>query len=85
MARRVEYEIPAGLKEARQRFDEWRGSRSGRRPIPEVLWYHESGPVAKSASVPQPSLIELIDLTTPAGWLDGLTKNKSALGRNHLN
>jgi hypothetical protein len=34
----VPYEIPAGLKEAQQRFEEWRGSHSGRRPIPEPLW-----------------------------------------------
>lgn len=89
MAKRVEYEIPAGLKEAQQRFDEWRGSHSGRRPIPEVLWslaaelaaqhgvfrtakvlrldYNKlkrqiqaAAPVAKSASVPQPSFVELI-------------------------
>ena len=38
MAKRVEYEIPAGLKEAAQRFDEWRGAQSERRPIPEALW-----------------------------------------------
>ena len=38
MANRGEYEIPAGLKEAQQRFDEWRGSHSGRQPIPEALW-----------------------------------------------
>jgi hypothetical protein len=34
----MEYEIPGGLKEAKQRFDEWRGSHSGRQPIPEALW-----------------------------------------------
>ena len=38
MAKRVEYEIPAGLKEAQQRFEEWRSSHSGRQPIPEELW-----------------------------------------------
>jgi len=38
MAKRVEYEIPAGLKEAQQRFAEWRGAQSGRRPIPGALW-----------------------------------------------
>jgi hypothetical protein len=38
MSRRAQYEIPAGLKEARERFAEWRSSHSGRRPIPEPLW-----------------------------------------------
>jgi hypothetical protein len=35
---RVQYEIPAGLKEAQERFDEWRSLQSGRRPLPESLW-----------------------------------------------
>ena len=34
----AQYEIPAGLKEALQRFAEWRSSHSGRRPFPEPLW-----------------------------------------------
>ena len=38
MTKRGEYEIPVGLKEAQQRFAEWRGTRSGRRPIPQGLW-----------------------------------------------
>ncbi len=38
MAKRVVYEIPARLKAAEQRFAEWRGAQSGRRPIPEALW-----------------------------------------------
>ena len=38
MSRRAAYEIPAGLKDAQQRFEEWRSSHSGRRPIPEALW-----------------------------------------------
>jgi hypothetical protein len=38
MGSRVQYEIPAKLKEARERFDQWRSSHSGRRPIPESLW-----------------------------------------------
>src|SRR5512140_2014550 len=38
MSRRVQYEIPATLKDAQQRFEEWRSSHSGRRPIPEPLW-----------------------------------------------
>jgi hypothetical protein len=35
---RLQYEIPAGLKEAQERFDEWRSLQSGRRPLPESLW-----------------------------------------------
>ncbi|HEX3822668.1 MAG TPA: hypothetical protein VHW45_20220 [Candidatus Sulfotelmatobacter sp.] len=38
MGARAEYEIPAGLKEARERFEQWRSSQTGRRPIPESLW-----------------------------------------------
>ena len=38
MSRRAQYEILAGLKEAQERFSEWRSSHSGRRPIPEPLW-----------------------------------------------
>jgi len=37
MAKRVEYEIPAGLKEAQQRLIEWRSSHSGRLSIPAFL------------------------------------------------
>ena len=38
MSGRVKYEIPATLKEAQDRFEQWRGSQTGRRPIPEPLW-----------------------------------------------
>jgi hypothetical protein len=38
MSRRAQYEIPAELKDAQQRFEEWRTSHSGRQPIPEPLW-----------------------------------------------
>ena len=38
MGKRAEYEIPAGLQEAQERFTEWRSSHTGRRPIPEALW-----------------------------------------------
>ena len=38
MSRRAAYEIPAGLKDAKRCFEEWRSSHSGRRPIPEALW-----------------------------------------------
>jgi hypothetical protein len=38
MSRRAQYDIPAELKDAQQRFEEWRTSHSGRRPIPEPLW-----------------------------------------------
>jgi hypothetical protein len=35
---RAQYEIPVDLKEAQERFDQWRSSQSGRRAIPESLW-----------------------------------------------
>jgi len=38
MAKRAEFEVPAGLQELAQQFEEWRSSHSGRRPIPEALW-----------------------------------------------
>jgi hypothetical protein len=38
MSKRKPYEIPVGLKEAEERFAQWRSSQSGRRPIPEALW-----------------------------------------------
>ena len=38
MGARAQYEIPAVLKEARERFEQWRSSQTGRRPIPESLW-----------------------------------------------
>lgn len=38
MGGRAQYEIPAGLKEAREHFEQWRSSQTGRRPIPESLW-----------------------------------------------
>lgn len=38
MGVRAQYEIPAGLKEAQERFEQWRSSQTGRRPIPESLW-----------------------------------------------
>ena len=38
MGKRAHYEMPAALKEAQQRFEEWRSSQPGRRPIPESLW-----------------------------------------------
>jgi len=38
MGRRAQYEMPAALREAQQRFEEWRSSQPGRRPIPESLW-----------------------------------------------
>jgi hypothetical protein len=36
--KREQYEIPAGLKEAQERFAEWRGSHVGRKAIPAALW-----------------------------------------------
>ena len=38
MGARTQYEIPAKLKEAQERFEQWRSSHAGRRPIPESLW-----------------------------------------------
>ena len=38
MAKRAEFEIPAGLQELARQFEQWRSSHSGRRPIPEALW-----------------------------------------------
>ena len=38
MAKRAEFEVPAGLQELARQFEEWRSSHSGRRPIPEALW-----------------------------------------------
>ena len=38
MANCAEFEIPAGLQEVAQQFEQWRSSHSGRRPIPEALW-----------------------------------------------
>ena len=38
MGGRAQYEIPVGLKEAQERFEQWRSSQTGRRPIPESLW-----------------------------------------------
>ena len=38
MAKRAQFEVPAGMQAAVQRFEEWRSSHSGRRPIPEDLW-----------------------------------------------
>ena len=38
MAKRAEFEMPAGLQELARQFEEWRSSHSGRRPIPEALW-----------------------------------------------
>jgi hypothetical protein len=38
MGTRAQYEIPAGLKEAQERLEQWRSSQSGRQPLPESLW-----------------------------------------------
>jgi hypothetical protein len=42
MGASAKYEIPAGLKEAQERFEQWRSSQTGRRPIPESLWVSAS-------------------------------------------
>ena len=38
MSERARYEIPAGLREAQQRFEKFRNSHSGRKKLPEPLW-----------------------------------------------
>ena len=38
MRKRKQYEIPAELKTAQERFTEWRGSHAGRKAIPVALW-----------------------------------------------
>jgi hypothetical protein len=38
MGSRIQYEMPTQLREAQQRFEEWRSTQPGRRPIPEPLW-----------------------------------------------
>ena len=38
MGQRMQYEIPVELREAQQRFEQWRSSQSGRKPLPESLW-----------------------------------------------
>jgi hypothetical protein len=38
VAKRAEFEVPAGLQEVARQFEKWRSSHSGRRPIPEALW-----------------------------------------------
>ena len=52
MGARAQYEIPAGLKEAQERFAEWRSSHTGRRPIPESLWALASGLAGHEAAHP---------------------------------
>jgi hypothetical protein len=38
MRRQAPKEMSAELREAEQQFGEWRGSHTGRRPIPHALW-----------------------------------------------
>jgi hypothetical protein len=38
MSNRTHYDVPAALKDAQQRFEEWRSSHTGRQPIPEMFW-----------------------------------------------
>jgi hypothetical protein len=49
MGGRTRYEIPAKLQEAQERFEQWRSSQAGRRPIPEPLWVLASELVSSSA------------------------------------
>ena len=43
MGRRAQYEMPEAVREAQRRFEEWRKSQAGRRPIPEPLWALATG------------------------------------------
>ena len=38
LSKREQYEIPAALKEAQERFAEWRGCHAGRKAIPDAQW-----------------------------------------------
>lgn len=38
MAKRGRLDVPEAMQEVAQRFEQWRSSHSGRRPIPEALW-----------------------------------------------
>ena len=50
MAKRAEFEVPAGLQEVARQFEEWRSSHSGRRPTPEALWLR-AGDLARQHGV----------------------------------
>lgn len=63
MSRRAKYEIPVGLKEAEERFDQWRTSKTGRRPIPEPLWVLASG-LARQHGVFRTAQVLRLDYTT---------------------
>lgn len=75
MGKRTQYEIPAELKEAEQRFAEWRSSQSGRRPIPDPLWalatelakQHGVFRTAKALHLDYTKLKKCTRATAPAG------------------
>ena len=64
MGARAKYEIPAPLKEAQERFEQWRSSQTGRRPIPESLWALASELARQMASSVRP---RCYGSTTPSG------------------
>jgi len=79
MSRRAQYEIRAGLKEAQQRFEQWRSSHSGRRPIPESLWMLASE-LAREHGVFRAAQVLRLDynkLKQRAGTLDPAWKPRS--------
>ncbi len=43
-------ELPTRLEEARRRFEEWRGTRATKGPIPEELWSEAAGCAAEYGS-----------------------------------
>jgi hypothetical protein len=70
MGARAQYEIPAGLKEARERFEQWRSSQTGRRPIPESLWVLASE-LARQHGVFRTAQVLRLDYTKLKGRMPG--------------
>ena len=70
MGARAQYEIPAGLKEARERFEQWRSSQTGRRPIPETLWALASE-LARQHGVFRTAQVLRLDYTKLKGRMPG--------------
>jgi len=70
MGARAKYEIPAPLKEAQERFEQWRSSQTGRRPIPESLWALASE-LARQYGVFRTAQLLRLDYTKLSGALRG--------------
>ena len=62
----TQYEIPAKLKEAQERFEQWRSSQAGRRPIPEPLWVLASE-LARQHGVFRTAQVLRLDSTSSSG------------------